>query len=81
MPRLADFLPFLTPPDVAQGIVRGMLRRRSVLDMPAWLGAFYLWFDLAPGLLRRLVALGGHGRRDYGHVDWEYVPRHLDDRP
>jgi NAD(P)-dependent dehydrogenase (short-subunit alcohol dehydrogenase family) len=74
MPRLADFLPYLTPPSVADGIVRGIIQRKAIVDMPGWLAAFYLMFNLAPGLMRRMIAVGGASHKDYGQVEWEYTP-------
>jgi hypothetical protein len=29
-------------------------------------------FDLAPGLMRRLLTMGGSAQRDYGNVEWSY---------
>ena len=51
MPRLADFVPYVTPPQVARAIVRGIHDRRPILDIPGYLAGFYLLFTLAPGFL------------------------------
>jgi len=72
LPRMGDFMSYLTPPQVAEGVVRAIHKRRAVLHMPRYLALFYLAFALAPGLLRRLTAVGGGGRRDYGQVEWRY---------
>lgn len=80
MPRLTDFLPYLTPPQVAAGVVRALRSRRAVLDLPWFLPACYLLFDLAPEVVRWMVARGGGGRRDYGSVSWRYRPASLAQR-
>jgi NAD(P)-dependent dehydrogenase (short-subunit alcohol dehydrogenase family) len=75
MPRLGDFLPYLTPPQVAEAIVRVLRKPRICVDIPGYLPLLYLLFLLAPGLFRRLINLGGPGRRDYGQVQWQYQVR------
>lgn len=70
MPRMADFIPYLTPPQVAYGILHAMQRGKPILDLPGYLPFFYLFFELFPGFLRALIRLGGAGRRDYGNVAW-----------
>jgi hypothetical protein len=45
------------------------------MNIPDYLLLFCLLFALAPGVLRRLVAIGGSGRRDYGEVTWRYIPK------
>ena len=74
MPRTSDFLPYLTPPQVADAIVRAIHYRRAILDIPAYLPVAYLLFTLAPGFVRWVLAIGGRGRRDYGRVKWRYTP-------
>jgi NAD(P)-dependent dehydrogenase (short-subunit alcohol dehydrogenase family) len=75
MPRATDFLPHLTPPEVALGIVEVLSDRRPVLDMPDFLPPLYLIHSLAPGLLRWAMKIGGAARRDYGSVPWRYQPK------
>lgn len=72
MPRLADFVPYLTPPDVADGIIRALRRRQRILDIPGFLPLFYLTFDLAPGFLRWLMSLGDGAHTDFGNTPWKY---------
>jgi NAD(P)-dependent dehydrogenase (short-subunit alcohol dehydrogenase family) len=72
MPRMGDFLPALTPPQVAEGILRTLRTRQTRLDLPGYLPAMYLFFDLAPGLLSKMVSAGGSARKDYGAVQWKY---------
>lgn len=75
MPRMGDFLPGLTPPQVAQGILRALRTGQASLDMPGYLPLMYLIFALAPGLLCRMVSMGGPGRKDYGALQWKYQPK------
>lgn len=75
MPRMGDFLPGLTPPQVAEGILRALRAGQPSLDMPGYLPFMYLFFALAPGLLRKMVSMGGPGRKDYGALEWKYQPK------
>jgi NAD(P)-dependent dehydrogenase (short-subunit alcohol dehydrogenase family) len=75
LPRLADFLPCLTPPEVAAAVVRAIQKRRPTVDLPRYLSLLYLGHALVPGVLRWLFRLGGSGRRRYGEVQWQYRPR------
>jgi NAD(P)-dependent dehydrogenase (short-subunit alcohol dehydrogenase family) len=72
LPRIGDFFSYLTPPQVAAGVVKAIRDQRAVLDMPRYLPLLYLVFALAPGLLRRLMSVGGSGQRDYGQIEWRY---------
>jgi NAD(P)-dependent dehydrogenase (short-subunit alcohol dehydrogenase family) len=65
MPRLADFVPPLTPEELAHAIVEGLSRRTLILERPRSLGAMYLFFDLAPGAMRWLARQGGSARSDF----------------
>ncbi len=71
LPRLMDFIPFLTPPDLADRIVRAINDRRAILDAPGYLGFFYALFFVSPRLFRWLMRVGGPGKRDYGRVEWQ----------
>lgn len=75
MPRMGDFLPALTPPQVAEGILRALRAGQTSLDMPGYLPFMYLFFAFAPGLLSKLVGIGGSGRKDYGAAQWKYHPK------
>lgn len=72
MPRAADFLPPLSPPDVARAIVRALRRRTRILDIPGYLPPLYLFYELAPRLFRWAMSLGGQARRDFGALEWRY---------
>ncbi|MFD9333154.1 SDR family NAD(P)-dependent oxidoreductase [Streptomyces sp. NPDC060028] len=67
MPRLADFLPVSTPEHVADAIIEGILKRRTIVDVPGYLPAMYRAYAMAPGLLRTVTALGGPARRNYAN--------------
>jgi len=68
LPRLADYLPYLTPAQVANGILLALQQRKRVLDMPWWLPAFYLAFDVAPGAIRWITGIGGPAHHDFGQA-------------
>ena len=70
LPRLMDFIPYLTPPQLAGRVARGLNDRRAILDAPGYLHFFYGLFFLSPRLFRWLMRVGGPGRRDYGRVEW-----------
>ena len=78
IPRMGDFLPYLTPPQVAMGIVRSVYKRRDILNMPQYLPLLYWFFMLAPNLFRWLTGLGNGGKRDYGEVQWRYRSKQAD---
>jgi NAD(P)-dependent dehydrogenase (short-subunit alcohol dehydrogenase family) len=70
MPRLLDFLPYATPPQVAQIILRALYRRQEIVTYPRYLGVLRLVFLIAPGFSRWLAALGGAGKREYASAKW-----------
>ncbi|PWH14035.1 MAG: hypothetical protein DDG60_08865 [Anaerolineae bacterium] len=74
MPRLGDLMPALTPPQVATGILRVLRTGQTSLDMPGYLPWMYLMFAIAPGVLSKLVNLGGPAQKDYGARQWTYQP-------
>lgn len=65
MPRLLDFLPYTTPPQVAQAIIVGLQRSQKIITIPWYLRPLRLFFALAPALSRRIAPIGGQTRRDY----------------
>lgn len=73
LPRMGDFVPYLSPPEVASAILEAIYRKRLVLDIPRHLRLLYFFFEIAPGVLRKLATMGGSGRRDYGGVTWRYT--------
>lgn len=75
MPRLADIVPYITPPHVARAVIRGLRRRRSVVNVPGYLGVLFALFAVAPRFTIWMMNLGGNGRLDYGEVSWRYQPR------
>lgn len=66
MSRLADFVPAITPTQVAAGIVKGIAKRRRSVNIPGNLPIFYLLYAAAPGFVERLASLGGGARKDFG---------------
>lgn len=72
MPRMADFIPYLTPPDVAKAVVQAIEQRRAIVNLPGYIGLLMALFDLAPNLFRAMVR--GHAEADYGDVRWKYRP-------
>jgi NAD(P)-dependent dehydrogenase (short-subunit alcohol dehydrogenase family) len=72
MPRMGDFLPYVTPPQVAASVLRAIRERRKIVNIPGYLRLIYLLFALAPGAVRWLSSRGGSGQRDYGQVEWQY---------
>lgn len=74
-PRLGDFVPYVTPPQIAEAVVRAIHDRRLILDIPRFLWLFYFLFGLSPRLTWWLFTRGGRAQRDYGQVEWRYTPR------
>lgn len=74
LPRLGDWLPPVTPPQVAAGVLTAIRKRRKIVNVPGYLQLLYLLDALSPGLLRWVMRLGGSGRLDYGSVPWQYRP-------
>jgi len=73
LPRLVDFVPDVTPPDVANAVIKAIKKgKSSVVDIPRFLPLFYLVFRLSPGLTTRLLRIGGKTKQDYGEVEWSY---------
>ncbi|WNG35580.1 SDR family oxidoreductase [Archangium minus] len=66
MPRMADFVPPVSPEEVAEAIVQGIARRSAIIDVPRSLGMIYVMFQHAPGVMRWLTRMGGHAQSDFG---------------
>lgn len=75
MPRLGDIIPYITPPYVAKAVIRGLRRRKAIVNVPGYLGVLFALFSLAPRFVRWLMGLGGNARLDYGEASWQYHPR------
>ncbi|WP_330328928.1 SDR family oxidoreductase [Streptomyces sp. NBC_00536] len=67
LPRFADHLPPCTPEQVAAAIGRALAKGTDTVDIPAWLPLSYGLHQMSPRAFRRLAALGGPARRDFGH--------------
>ncbi|XP_013792520.1 17-beta-hydroxysteroid dehydrogenase 13-like [Limulus polyphemus] len=46
--RFPTILPVLTIKEVAQGALDGILREKSVVTLPCWVGYFFSWFRIFP---------------------------------
>jgi NAD(P)-dependent dehydrogenase (short-subunit alcohol dehydrogenase family) len=66
LPRIADFMPVVTADDVAAAVLEGIRRRRATVDVPGSLPLLYTAYALAPGVVRRLIDLGGSARHEFG---------------
>jgi NADP-dependent 3-hydroxy acid dehydrogenase YdfG len=65
MPRMADFVPYATPAQVARRVVHAIERRKPTVDVPGYLPAMYLGYTIFPRVMQRLSRMGGPGRRTY----------------
>ena len=70
MPRLNDFLPVLTPPQVAQGVIWAIHKKQTILTLPRIHKLMYPVFVLFPRLSRWLARLGGTAQRNYAQTLW-----------
>jgi NADP-dependent 3-hydroxy acid dehydrogenase YdfG len=66
VPRMTDFMPALTPDEVAEAVVRGILAGRRAVDIPTTLPLFYLLYTISPRFVEWLCGFGGSARKDYG---------------
>lgn len=69
LPRLADFAPYLTPPQAAEGVIQAIVKKQAIANIPPFLKSFYILFELFPDALRGMMR--GTSQRDYGAVQWE----------
>lgn len=70
MPRLSDFIPMLTPPQVAQSVIRAIHKKQTLVTLPGIHKLMHLIFVLFPGLSRWLARLGGTAQRNYAQTQW-----------
>lgn len=69
LPRFADFMPILTPAQVAEAVVDAIGRRRPIVDIPRMpLRLMYLLYSLFPHTTRKIITIGGRARTDFGSV-------------
>jgi NAD(P)-dependent dehydrogenase (short-subunit alcohol dehydrogenase family) len=68
MPRLLDFLPYLTVTQVADGVIKAIVERKEVVTMPGYLRPLSLVYTVAPRFSRWLARRGGSGQRDYANL-------------
>lgn len=70
LPRATDFMPSVTPPQVASAVLNAVRKGKPTVDIPGNLRALYVMYALAPNATRRLLSLGGAARHDVGAVQW-----------
>lgn len=70
LPRLADFVPYLTPPQVARRVVNAVRKGQPFLNMPRTLPLFILFFEVAPALFRWVGRAPGKAQKEYGDIAW-----------
>jgi NAD(P)-dependent dehydrogenase (short-subunit alcohol dehydrogenase family) len=68
MPRLADLMPSVTPRQTALAIVRGIQRRRRIVDVPSYVSVMIKAYEAMPAILTRLSGIGGSARGDFGET-------------
>jgi NAD(P)-dependent dehydrogenase (short-subunit alcohol dehydrogenase family) len=68
MPRLLDFLPYLTVTQVADGVIEAIVEKKEVVTMPGYLRPLRLVYAVAPRFSRWLALRGGSGKRDYASL-------------
>ena len=71
-PKLNKYLPALTPPQVANAIVKAISQKQAVLTLPRYLGPLSLVYQIAPGFSRWLANQGWGEHPDYGQKEWRY---------
>jgi NAD(P)-dependent dehydrogenase (short-subunit alcohol dehydrogenase family) len=71
MAPLTKFLPALTPPVVAESIVKAIYRKQEVLTLPGYMHLLSIIYCFIPRLARRLARIGGRNEHDYGQVEWQ----------
>ncbi len=71
MSPFTRFLPALTPPRVADGIVKAIKKKQRILTLPGYMGLLGVIYQLAPGFSRWLAQFGGSNQHDYGAVSWQ----------
>jgi NAD(P)-dependent dehydrogenase (short-subunit alcohol dehydrogenase family) len=68
MPRLLDFLPYLTVTQVADGVIEAIVEKKEVVTMPSYLRPLQIVYTVAPRFSRWLAHHGGSGKRDYASL-------------
>jgi NAD(P)-dependent dehydrogenase (short-subunit alcohol dehydrogenase family) len=71
-PKLNKYLPALTPPQVADAIVRAINKKQNIVTLPRYLGLLSIIYQIAPGFSRWLADRGWGDHPDYGEKEWHY---------
>lgn len=69
-PKLNKYLPALTPPQVANAIVKAIAKNQAILTLPWYLGPLSLVYQIMPGFSRWLANQGWGEHPDYGQKKW-----------
>jgi NADP-dependent 3-hydroxy acid dehydrogenase YdfG len=72
MSPLARHVPALTPPRVANAVVKAIRKKQQILTLPRYMHWLGLIYTIAPGFSRWLAKVGGGRHPDYGRVEWKY---------
>jgi NAD(P)-dependent dehydrogenase (short-subunit alcohol dehydrogenase family) len=65
MPPFTQFLPALTPDEVATAVLRAVVKKQQILTLPRYLGLLTFVYNLSPRFARWLALAGGPNRKDY----------------
>ncbi|MBE2222260.1 MAG: SDR family oxidoreductase [Anaerolineae bacterium] len=71
-PKLNKYLPALTPPKVADAILKAIDNKQRILTLPRYLGPLSVIYQLAPGFSRWLADQGWGTHPKYGEKAWSY---------
>jgi NADP-dependent 3-hydroxy acid dehydrogenase YdfG len=72
MSPLTRFIPALTPPEVADAILRAIYKKQDIVTLPGYMHLLGIIYQIIPGFSRWLARIGGRNERDYGQVEWQY---------
>ncbi len=76
MARLTQYLPPLTPPQVATAVLRAIQKKQNILTLPGYLAPLATIYLLFPRFSRWLANLGSANQPDFGKVTWQYRSKH-----
>ncbi|GJM41865.1 MAG: oxidoreductase [Ardenticatenaceae bacterium] len=69
MPPFTQFLPALTPEQVATAVLNAVVQKQQILTLPRYLELLTFVYNLSPRLARWLAQIGGPNRKDYARSD------------
>lgn len=71
-PKLNKYLPALTPPTVANAILKAIDKKQAILTLPHYLAPLSIIYQIAPGFSRWLADQGWGKHPNYGEKSWQY---------